>query len=574
MSDSPTDSSSATPSSEAPRHASAAKRIEKLLITLLKIAIAVAGICWVAYKTDWFDSGTLPEGTSINAVTLGESVKVRVVEQTPPNLQAGRGGGGLVRVRFPDSPVLVIINNTAYRLVIDENTPVPGGQGQLGLAKEKEVPLNYLSEEQGQRVHEGLRTLLLRAREKWYLVFFAWLMLGTPFFVTAIRWRNLMRPQGINMPLGKCLQLTFVGQFYSILLPGIKGGDLLKIVYAARLIGSKTKSFITVILDRVIGLVSLMAIAATSAGIQLLLNWHAGKPLDNTLFNVFVMIVLLLLALAAGATVYFSHTLRRIAGITWFIENFGHLSSSREGPTGQESQHQQLEHLFRVTNGVLLAGSLLLIGVMAFLRWGTAIAWVHHNAITVYIAMGVLALVALAAAAGLMLHTMVVNRVAPIMGRIVGMIIGVDETMHVYRGHIGLLFWAFLISIVSQLTLPLSAWLSGMAFGMTAPVTYYLAYVPIAVLAASLPISPPQGFGIMDYILYHFFVERGTARAGQAVALAQSVRFLPILWNLLGAYWVITGRYSRHQAEEEERELKNDMPQSDGAPHPTIQLAD
>ena len=102
------------------------------------------------------------------------------------------------------------------------------------------------------------------------------MLLVTPFFVTAIRWRNLMRPQGIEMPLGKSLQLTFVGQFYSIILPGITGGDLVKIVYAARLTGSKTKSFITVVLDRVIGLIALMTIAGVAAGVQLAINARNG----------------------------------------------------------------------------------------------------------------------------------------------------------------------------------------------------------------------------------------------------------------------------------------------------------
>ena len=90
---------------------------------------------------------------------------------------------------------------------------------------------------------------------------------------------------------------------------------------------------------------------------------------------------------------------------------------------------------------------------------------------------------------------------------------------------------------------------------MTAPVTHYLAYVPVAVLAASLPVSPPQGFGVMDYLLVHFFAEQGKARAGQAFALAQAVRFLPLLWNLFGAYWVVTGSYSRREVEAEEKEL-------------------
>src|SRR5690348_15855542 len=58
-----------------------------------------------------------------------------------------------------------------------------------------------------------------------------------------------------------------------------------------------------------------------------------------------------------------------------------------------------------------------------------------------------------------------------------------DEVLHRYRGHSGLMIWASLISLCSQLMLPLSAWLSGVAFGMNANAGYYLAYVPLAVLA-------------------------------------------------------------------------------------------
>ena len=86
-----------------------------------------------------------------------------------------------------------------------------------------------------------------------------------------------------------------------------------------------------------------------------------------------------------------------------------------------------------------------------------------------------------------------------------------------------------------------------MALGMNAPITYYMAYVPLAVLAASMPISPPQGLGFLEWVLDHFFVGRGTATASQAFALTQAVRFLPLLWNLCGAYWVVTGKYSRTQ---------------------------
>jgi len=125
-----------------------------------------------------------------------------------------------------------------------------------------------------------------------------------------------------------------------------------------------------------------------------------------------------------------------------------------------------------------------------------------------------------------------------------------DEVLHTYRGHFGLLWWAFAISILSQLTLPVSAWLSGLAFGVHMHVAYYLAYVPVAILAVSLP-SLPQGVGVLDGLIVHFFANRGMATASQAFAIAQAIRFFPIFWNLIGGYWVVTGTYSRHQAQEE-----------------------
>jgi uncharacterized membrane protein YbhN (UPF0104 family) len=395
-------------------------------------------------------------------------------------------------------------------------------------------------------VHEGLKSLAWRASRQWPLIVAAWGMLAVPFLVTAIRWRNLMRPQGIEMPLKKCVELTFVGQFWSIVLPGITGGDLVKIVYTARLTGSKSKAFITILLDRVIGLVALMVIAGTSAGVQLWLNRRAGVAMDNTLLNVFVMIAALLAGLGAGAAVYFSRRLRRMTRIEWFVEHLG--SASEEADEGRA----KLEQLFRIANAGALGVAVVVAGVLALLRFGLQTKWAMTNAPVVFGGMGAMGALALAAVGGLVLHDMLVHRARPVVGKVAQGIVTLDETLHVYRGHIGVVFWAFVISVVSQLTLPASAWLSGRALGMNAPVTHYLAYVPLAVLAASLPISLPQGIGFLEWVLDHFFVAKGTATASQAFALTQAVRFLPLLWNLVGGWWVVTGRYSREKMTNDE----------------------
>ena len=271
-----------------------------------------------------------------------------------------------------------------------------------------------------------------------------------------------MQPQGMHLPLSKCLQLTFVGQFYSIMLPGITGGDLVKIVYTARLTGSKTKSIVTILLDRVIGLIALMVIAGVSASMLLLKNRHDGGSAltDDTLRNVVLLIAGILLCMALFALVYFSRRLRNVTGLQRLIDH-SHMPD-----------------------------------------------FIKHA----------------------------------------------DEVLHTYRSHFGLLGWAFAISIVSQLTLPVSAWLSGMAFGVHMNVGYHLSYVPVAIIAVSLP-SLPQGVGVLDGLIVHFLANRGMATASQAFAIAQAIRFLPILWNFVGAYWVVTGKFSRHQALEQQKQM-------------------
>ncbi len=270
-----------------------------------------------------------------------------------PALRARR----TITVRFGNSPIEVQIDGRRQQLTVDSKSVI---------APVMELPPEFFKTTNGEIVQQGIHSLLIEASGRWYLLVLAWALLVTPFWVTAVRWRGLLRPQGIDLPLSRCLQLTFVGQFYSILLPGVTGGDLVKIIYTARLTGSKTKSLITILLDRVVGLIALMTIAAVSSGVQLLLNYRAGLPLNTTLLNVFLLIIVLLGVLAAGATIYFSHRLRRLVGIDWFIETFG----STTDPEATHHQHDKLEALFRTVNLLMLTGAIVLGAIAGMVRWG------------------------------------------------------------------------------------------------------------------------------------------------------------------------------------------------------------
>jgi uncharacterized protein (TIRG00374 family) len=417
-------------------------RVRKWITTTLKILIAVVGLWYVISRISWSDRVIIPRGMVIRNVTF---VHPAVVE-----LLGWRGK--LARVRFKNQTITVRL--PSGRVVRGLATRAP-----LDFPSVLLLPRNYLAHSSGKlEIKFGLEHLLTTANP-WPLVA-ALLLLGLPFLITTWRWRKLLAVQGLNLSYGKCLTLTFVGQFYSTFLPGTTSGDVVKIIYTGRITGQKTKSAITVLLDRVIGLVGLMIVGGLAAGGQLLLDLTyrragVGRSADPLLLHVLGLIALLLLALGAGAMVYFSTRLRR-----W-------------------------------------------LGMDALLARLPLPEFIKHA----------------------------------------------DRTLRAYRGHKGVLAATLLASMVSQALLPLAGWLAGQAFGMRAPFGFYMAYIPVAVLASSLPIVPPQGLGVLDALILHFFVIRGVDTASQAFALAQAIRFMPIFWNMLGAYWVVHDHYSRPHLE-------------------------
>ena len=446
--------------------------VKTWVFRLIKITIAVVGmwiVIWAPWKDEpalvWRDRAKLDVNTEIRGLKLLDPVPVWLIDR-PRDAKLPPGTRIVAIVTFSNRHVRVLVDGH------EESWPLSGTELRRALApvgwsgelqpntglppvrwlKSFRTPQPQFVIPENLLLHAalkpgdaptlaelpGLYNMILKANP--WLMLASWSLLCIPFFVSAWRWRKLMQPQGINLPFSKCLALTFVGQFYSSFLPGITGGDLVKIVYTARLIGSKTKSTVTILLDRVIGLIALAVIAGIAAACQI------GQ--DPAMLWLALGIGAGLAALVVTSIIYFSHRLRRLTGLNWVLN---------------------------------------LKAVPDFVR-----------------------------------HA--------------------DEVLHAYRGHWLILFEAFLASLITQIVVPFSAFLAGRALGMHAPIGNYFAYVPIVLLSASIPASPPQGFGVMESLLALFF------RDPKTVVLAQAIRFLPILWNLVGAYWVVTGTYSRQQA--------------------------
>lgn len=88
-------------------------------------------------------------------------------------------------------------------------------------------------------------------------------MVGTVFCGAFFRWKTLLATQQIYLSYWKTFRIGMLGQFFSAVIPGTVGGDLVKAVYVARRFPSrKVKTVSTIFLDRLIGLAAMLVLGA------------------------------------------------------------------------------------------------------------------------------------------------------------------------------------------------------------------------------------------------------------------------------------------------------------------------
>ena len=117
MSVEPSNSSPAASPSGAHRHKGWA-------MTVLKIAIAVVGIWWVAHHTSWNDSAIVPEGKTIRNVAVAHDTEVRVLAQA--DLPAPKNGLArhTLSVEFPEK-LDVVVDGQPQTMTLDQQSVIP-----------------------------------------------------------------------------------------------------------------------------------------------------------------------------------------------------------------------------------------------------------------------------------------------------------------------------------------------------------------------------------------------------------------------------------------------------------------
>ena len=86
-------------------------------------------------------------------------------------------------------------------------------------------------------------------------------------FVSAWRWGILLRAQHIAAELMTLLRSYLVATFFNNFLPSNIGGDVVRVRDTARAAGSKTLATTVILVDRGIGLLGLVFVAAMGASL-------------------------------------------------------------------------------------------------------------------------------------------------------------------------------------------------------------------------------------------------------------------------------------------------------------------
>ncbi len=128
---------------------------------------------------------------------------------------------------------------------------------------------------------------LTRAHTGW--IWLALVAFGLAELMAVGRWQILLRVQGIFIGWCRLTALVMIGMFFNIFMPGGTGGDVVKILYLLKEArGKEAAALLAVMVDRVIGLLALIIIAAVV--IALRYDWLTSTPVTAGLLYTLMLI--------------------------------------------------------------------------------------------------------------------------------------------------------------------------------------------------------------------------------------------------------------------------------------------
>jgi uncharacterized protein (TIRG00374 family) len=308
---------------------------------LMRWTIAVVGIGWVVLNTPMFDKVTLVDPQTMRPV------KVTLAKEMPeraPNAQIIDPDTGAIRnvsraelVNSPDTKTVLVQDPAAGA------TPrVVGSQKRkllaLDLTDDLRTVQRFLVEGDDGRgewitpdriveyhlgvpyplVDQGLVPMVRQAKRDFLLAAIA--IFPLTYLLTGFRWHLLLKAVDIRIGVARAFVINMVGAFYNTFLPGSTGGDIIKAVYAARLAPKhRTRAVMTVLIDRIIGLLGLIILGGCMAGYLALSSTDPNDPVARRCAQVAIGAIAMIAATILGLIVLFTPLIRRLTGFDFVL---------------------------------------------------------------------------------------------------------------------------------------------------------------------------------------------------------------------------------------------------------------
>jgi len=183
----------------------------KWLFAALRLAVCIAALGWVLYNVTYYDYVRLTDGREMRAR----------------------------RIDFGDDGVSVTTPQ-GERITVERNRIARQADGALD-------------------VRIGLGTTIRKADQR--TLWLCLLIFSPVTFIQSLRFRWMLRAQGIDISYWESVKLCFAGNFLNFITAlGSMGGDVFKMYYVSLHTDRKTEAVTTVVLDRFAGLYGLLLI--------------------------------------------------------------------------------------------------------------------------------------------------------------------------------------------------------------------------------------------------------------------------------------------------------------------------
>ncbi len=218
-------------------------------------------------------------------------------------------------------------------------------------------------------LRDGMLRLIAESKKGWLLAGLA--MTGLIVPLQTLRWWLLLRCRKLDVAFGSVMRLTLTGLFFNFCVPlGSNGGDVAKAYGVAKSVhgqadnpeNARTIAVISVLLDRLAGLLGLLLLAA-AAGPFLIVqgNGAVGKRVTATAWAI-------LGVLATGAFLYLHPLPRRLLGIN-LLTRVGVVQKLDAAVTG----YRHHVGTFAVTIGLSVPVHLILATATAFAGYAVGV---------------------------------------------------------------------------------------------------------------------------------------------------------------------------------------------------------